>query len=126
MTKYGVFLTLLAIVGCRAEAVEQMAHAAKQIDETFSLAYMDSADDCRENSRSWEEYDRCLADWEAAADAVIILHNTTLALDTTLGRKPFKEAACGWYRAVAVVDALSPVELPAAKPALVSRWRRRC
>ena len=103
-----------------------MAHATKQITTTYSAAYLEQADVCREASSGWAEYDRCMAPWEAGADAVGVLYDTTLALDLTDGRRHHREAGCAWLRAVAVVDATSPVDIPAVKTVLASKWKRIC
>lgn len=118
--------SLLLLVACRPEVVEQMAHATKQIDATYSSAYDQAAEYCLEFATSLQEYRTCMRTWDEGADAVGILHDTTLALDLAQDRKSFRAAGCAWYRAVAVVDALSPVDIPAANTALATRWRRKC
>jgi hypothetical protein len=103
-----------------------MAHATKQIDQQYSAAYKDAAADCLGANEDWTGYDLCMEPWEEGADAVKILHSSALALDTASSRKSFQVAGCRWFRAVTVVDALSPVDLPATDVALASRWRRKC
>lgn len=124
MMRFVLFCSLL-LVACRPEAIETMAHTTKQIDATYSAAYAVHADACLEASSGWTEYDACMEPWETGAEAVGVLHDTTLALDLA-DRRGFKAAGCAWFRAVAVVDAVSPVNIPAAKTALASRWRRKC
>ena len=127
MTRFAIFFaSLLLLVSCRPKAIETMAHATKQIDTQYSAAYQEAAKACLERSGNWKEYDACMDPWETGADAVRALHATTLALDVADNKTAFKGSACAWYRAVAVVDAVSPVELPAASTALASSWRRKC
>lgn len=125
MTRYAILFASLLLLGCRPGAVEKMAYVTQQIDTTYSVGYAEHAGVCLEYSPGWEEYDACMAPWEAGADAVRVLHATTLALDVA-DRPGYKAAGCAWFRAVGVVDAVSPMPLPAAKTALASRWRRKC
>jgi len=120
------FASLLLLVACRPEAIEKMAHATKQMDATYSAAYAEAADDCLEASSGWAEYDACMEPWETGAEALGVVHDAALALDTADARLNYKAAGCAWFRAVAVLDAVSPVEIPAAATALTSRWNRRC
>lgn len=124
--RYFLASLLLLLLACRPAVIEKMAHATKQIDATYSAQYELVAHECRNVSHNWTEYDACMKGWNEGADAVGILHDTTLALDLVEGRRQFKSAGCAWYRAVAMVDALSPVSIPAAQTVLASRWRRKC
>jgi len=120
------FASLLLLVSCRPGNVESLATATKLMDASYSVAYADGAEDCLRESSDWTEYDACMVPWEAAAQALHILHDTTLALDTADGRGAFRDAACAWLRAVSVFDGLSPVDIPAAKVALASKLGRKC
>jgi hypothetical protein len=120
------FASLLVLVSCRPDAVEKMATATKLMDASYSVAYAEGAEDCRRAANDWAEYDACVSPWEAAAQALGIVHDTALALDTVGGGRSFKAASCAWLRSVAVFDGLSPVDIPVAKMILAGKLSSKC
>jgi hypothetical protein len=119
-------LGLCLLLGCREEATDAMSRNTLLIDQQFAAAYSGAAQDCLDASETREAYDQCMAPWGQGVDAVRALRHTTLTLDVPQGRRAFRSAACRWFEAVGVVEAVAPVTLPAVQTALDSRWRRRC
>lgn len=117
---------LLILVGCRADAVDAMSRTTQLADQQFSSEYKDAADECLADSDTMDEYEACMAPWDAGADAVKALRNVTLSLDPKHGRQAFRSAACRWHEALRVLDTISPSPLPAVKAGLESRFTRRC
>lgn len=122
-----VLLTGSVLVGgCRADAVYAMARTTALADAQYATAYTGAAADCLAASETRVQYDACMAPWNTAADAVRILRDTTLALDVSDSRRALKAQACRWFQALSVLDALSPVALPAVQAGLDSKWSRKC
>lgn len=127
MIRFALFCaSLLLMLSCRPDAVERMAGATKLMDASYSVEYADGAEGCLRDSTDWGSYDLCMVPWEAAAQALGIVHDTALALDMVDGRRSFKAASCAWLRSVAVFDSLSPTDIPAAKVVLASKLSRKC
>lgn len=119
-------LGLCLLLGCRAEATDAMSRNTLLIDQQFAAAYTEAAGECLSLSETREAYDICMEPWVRGVDAVRALRHTTLTLDVPQGRRAFRSAACRWFEAVGVVEAVAPVTLPAVQTALDSRWRRKC
>lgn len=128
MTRLAAILVsgLVLLSGCRADAVDAMSRTTVLVDAQFAPPYRAALEACIEESSTREEYDACAAPWHAAADAVEALVNVTRTLDVAQGRRAFKGTACRWFDALGVVQATSPVYVPAVEAGLLSRWRRRC
>lgn len=117
---------LVLLVGCRDAAIDSMSRLTQLASQEYAAAYTRAAEDCLERAGTREEYDRCMAQWNAGEDALQSLRFVTRTLDGVQGRRNFKSAACRWFDALTVVQAASPVRLQAVTTGLESRWRRRC
>jgi len=118
-------LALLA-GGCRADAVDIMGRTTRAVDQQYSVAYGKAWRRCLADSESRPEYEACLSPWESGREALDGLWYATKALDVAETRHGFKDAACRWFMHLAVVDAVSPIDLSAAKAGLGSKWRKKC
>ena len=106
--------------------VDSMARNTRLIDTRFADEYSDASYLCLLGNETRKGYEVCMAEWDVAADAVRILIATARALDVVEGRKQFEQLGCQWYRALQVVDATVPVDLPATTVGLESKWKKRC
>lgn len=103
-----------------------MARNTRLVDQRFADEYSAAADDCLDANETRAGYDACMEKWETAAHSVRFLIATALALDIADGRDQFEEAACRWYRALQMVEAVSPTELPSVTAGLESKWKHKC
>lgn len=117
---------LVLLMSCRPDAIDAMARTTVLADEQLAAATAPAVSACLEESQTLAEYKTCTAPWRAASDSVSALRQSTEALDVSTNRRSFRRSACAWYEAVMVLDAVSPVELPALQPAKTSKWSRRC
>jgi hypothetical protein len=119
-------LGAMLMLGCMSSATASIATNTHLIDQRFSDLYREGSHECLAISDTWGDYDFCMREWEAAADAVRILIASALAMDIAEGRDQHQAAGCRWYRALQIVDATCPYELPSVEAGLESKWRRKC
>lgn len=123
-----VMLALLS--GCKSAQVHSMARTTRIADMRFGDEYTAASNkaiaEAPEGKEGWDFYDAAMEMWYLAYAAMRNLIGATLSLDVSKSRHEFRAAGCRWYRSLEAVDETTPVELPAVKAGLDSRWRRRC
>ena len=126
MNRKGLLVLAALLSACQASSINSIARNTRLVDLRFADEYAAAADECLDANETREGYDACMVQWQTAAHAVRILIASALALDVADSRDHFEDMACRWYRALQMVQAVSPTDMPSVVAGLESKWKRKC